>query len=782
MSTISEPMKRIKSASEKPSRAKSPKKTARRTKPKEYAVPSIDLLSIAIRRRALIALSCFLGLLTGSAYYLLATPKYESRAEIMLLHNDSTALASPVNGGKEGISQDLLATHMNLIQSHRIVNEALESNQLKNLPSIAEKVTETVTPVDYVCENLYVTRGGKGAARNAHTLSIAFRHTDRNDCEAMVSAIVSEYQNFVTTKFKDINEEAVKLINTARIELDGEIEELNARYRDFRNSAPLISTNNRNIHEMRYQDIATEMSQLTISLDETKGRMRLVLDGLKRLDESAHPLEKLSLIDERSAARLGILVSVERGQAQTAAFQALQPERTAGVTTEYSKLLELKTRLTNAKVNYGSRHPQVQELETQIEEIQKFLNQRKADLGISDEEKSLTADDVMNAYLRLLKEDISVMEQRLQDLDRQRQEAERDAKDLVRYELENDDLIRRRERQESLYDTVVSRLKDINMRQDSTSIIQEVIQEPTFGERVSPSGLIAAVIATLAATFFAGFSVFVAEFTDKQIHTVEELEELYGANVIGQIVDFSRDSGTKSLMKRLRVERSSLSPELIAFHDAKNTISEAIRTVRTQTLFNLGPGGQILAISSPQQGDGKSTITSNLAISLACSNKKVLLIDCDLRRPNIHKLFGLSDQHGLTDVCLNQLDLNDCLKSTLIENLTIMTSGGIPDNPSELLSSARFSELLQSCRSQYDIVVLDCPPLLPVADPSIIAPLADGLLLVTKTDAESLVKSQECHRIISRLDCKLIGIVINCTKLLGPGYYSRYQAYYQQTS
>ncbi len=783
MSIISEPIKRKKHVGAKPVRTKKPptsdKPTASTLRDKAQ---QIDLLAILKRRQTLIMGSGLAGLLIGLAYYFLLTPKYESRSELMLLQNDSARLASHAANGSDSISQDLLATHMNLIQSQRIINQALINHSLTGAPSLVEKITDDETMVDYVIDNLYVTRGGKGAARNAHTLKVAFRHTDVEDCTKVVAAIVEEYQAFVSTKFKDINEEAVKLINTARLELDQEIEKISDEYKEFRNSSPLISQDSSNIHEVRYLDISNEMSTLTMKIDETKGRLNLVLEGLKRVDVQTHPLEKLSLIDEGSAERLGIMVTVESGQAQTATFQALQPQRAAGAETEFSKLLELKTRLTNARVVYGPKHPQVQELETQIQEIEGFLSKRKAELNIDDEVHVIRTDDVMNAYVRMLRNDIFVMEQRLTDLNKQQLEAETAAKDLVRFELEDDDLTRRRVRMESLYDSVITRLKEINMRQDTTGIIQEVIEEPTVGERVSPSELIAVIVTVLATMFLAGSSVLVAELMDQRIYSLDELEELYGTSVIGQIINFAQHEPTQTLMKQLQQSNGPVAPALIAFHDAKNPISEVVRTIRTQTLFNLGRKGQILAVTSPLQGDGKSTITANLAVSFASTGKRILLVDCDLRRPTVHTIFGLGNEYGLKDVCTLASSIDDCLQSSAIENLTVLTSGGIPDNPAELLSSERFSNVLLMLRQQFDIIILDCPPVLPVTDPSIIAPLADGLLLVTGMDSESLVKSRECQRVLSRLDCDLVGIVVNRSILHSPGYYKKYQGYYQAKS
>ena len=622
---------------------------------------SIDILAILSRRKGLVILAGLLGVVVGACYFLFLPPTYESKAQILLMQNDSGAIAANMQNG-ESISEDLLATHMSLVQSKRIVGEALKAGGLEELPSIAEELDEDETPVDYVIDNLYVTRGGSGSARGARVLSIAFRHKIPEECQTIVAAIVEQYRLFVESKFKDINEEAVRLINTARVELENEIEELSEDYRKFKSESPIMASTSGgpNIYAQRYEELAAKLSTLETNIDESRGRLELVNTGLELLrDTEGRELEKLALIDERNAERLGILVTVDRGEAQTAEFLAAQPGRMAVATAESSSILALKAKLREATDEYGANHPTVRTLETQLKEMQEFVDSREGKLGLDANQKPLTPDDVMKAYVNLLENDLRALEKQKSDLEKQMAHAETDAKSLISVELEDEAKLRELDRHEALYNSVVERLRDINMQQDSTSLIQEEIASPEVGEKVSPKGAIAAAIALLTTLVTSGALILVAELRDNRIRTTQELETIYESRVLGQIPDFDANAESRQQIRKSARSGSLLSPQLFAFHDPQSRISEIFRGVRTQLLFSLNGINKVIAVTSPHQGDGKSTVTANLAISLAKASRSVLLIDCDMRRPSLHRTFGVPNKAGLVDALKPGSSLED---------------------------------------------------------------------------------------------------------------------------
>jgi polysaccharide biosynthesis transport protein len=741
----------------------------------------LDLLAILGRRKMIIGASAVFGALIAISYMLLMPPLYQSQSRMLLMRSDAASLATRTDTANELISQDMLATHMSLIQSPRIVGEALVKAGLTELASLVEAAGDK-SPSRYVLSNLYVTRGGKGNAKNSHTLTVAFRHINPEDSRLVVEAIVEQYQLFVATKFRDINKEAVELINTARLDLEKQITELSGGYQKFRMDSPLITSDGGggNIHEQRFQELASEIDSVTMAIDENVGRLELVKAGLEHMNEKGRPaIEKLTLIDEKNAIRLGVLVSVERGDARTASFLALQPERAVGAQTEYNSLLALKSKLSQASRDFGPNHTEVRDLQLQINEMEKFLAGRQSALGVIDEIPQLKPDDVMSAYMSLLETDVVALKQRKTDLEKQMILAEKESKNMIRYELEDQELLTKIHRTEALYDSVVTRLRDINMQQDATALIQEEIEEPKIGELVSPNVNTAAVIAMLLTAGISACSILIAELSDKRLRSTDELEEIYHSRVLGLLPNFESEEHCKELMRKTRKSKSPVAASVIAFHAANDPVSETIRSIRTQLIFELGDK-RLIAITSPNQGDGKTTITANLAVSLAISGKTVLVIDCDMRRPSVHSHFGLSLESGLADVLERNIEWENTIQAGPINNLSIMSAGHVSSRPAELLSDNIFGEVLEALKNKYDLVILDCPPILPVADPAIIAPLADGVILVSYLDEHSVPKAKHCQRVLDSTGTQLIGIVVNRSQLKSDGYYQEYKGYYKE--
>ncbi|WP_062051732.1 CpsD/CapB family tyrosine-protein kinase [Bacillus sp. JCM 19034] len=213
---------------------------------------------------------------------------------------------------------------------------------------------------------------------------------------------------------------------------------------------------------------------------------------------------------------------------------------------------------------------------------------------------------------------------------------------------------------------------------------------------------------------------------------------------------------------------------LIADTDKRSPIAEQYRTIRTNIEFSsVDEQLKTIAITSSGPGEGKSTTSANLAVVMAQNGNRVLLIDADLRKPTMHYTFKTINTHGLTSVLTKQEELAEACQETKIENLTILTSGPIPPNPSELLNSKMMEITLSKATEMFDIVILDTPPVAAVTDPQIIASKVDGTILVTssgKTDKEQLVRTKE---LLTKAKAKILGVVLN-NKEVNEGQYYYY--------
>lgn len=219
----------------------------------------------------------------------------------------------------------------------------------------------------------------------------------------------------------------------------------------------------------------------------------------------------------------------------------------------------------------------------------------------------------------------------------------------------------------------------------------------------------------------------------------------------------------------------TLKRRLLAHNSPKDPVAEQYRTIRTNIQFsNVDQDIKTIVVTSSGAEEGKSTTTSNLATVYAQQGLKVLLIDADLRKPTGHYTFRLENHIGLTNVLTRQSTLAQAVQESEIPHLSVLTSGPIPPNPSELLASAQMVELLKEMKEQFDMIIFDTPPILAVADAQILANQVDGTILVVssgKTEKDAALKSKE---LLSNAQGKLLGVVLNNRKVEEGNYYYYY--------
>ncbi len=212
--------------------------------------------------------------------------------------------------------------------------------------------------------------------------------------------------------------------------------------------------------------------------------------------------------------------------------------------------------------------------------------------------------------------------------------------------------------------------------------------------------------------------------------------------------------------------------QLNAFTNSKLPIAEQYRQIRTNIQFSsVDQEIKSIMITSPESGDGKSTTAANLAIVFAQQGKPVLLVDTDLRIPSVHFPFNVSNMNGLTSVLTKKISLEHAINNTFIPNLSILTSGDIPPNPSELLSSKSMGKLMEELKGKYEYIIYDTPPMLAVTDPQIIANKCDGVVMVVlsgKTQKEHALKAKE---LLESAKSRLLGVVVNGVESSNKEYY-----------
>lgn len=220
--------------------------------------------------------------------------------------------------------------------------------------------------------------------------------------------------------------------------------------------------------------------------------------------------------------------------------------------------------------------------------------------------------------------------------------------------------------------------------------------------------------------------------------------------------------------------------KLISVNKPKSPISEAYRGIRTSIEFsNIDEQIKTITVTSTRQNEGKSTVIANLAVSFANLDKKVLILDGDLRNPSVHKMFGVSNIKGVTDILVSNKKFAECVHCTDVENLHVLTGGAIPPNPSEMLSSKKMKDFVESMKEYYDYIFIDAPPIGIVTDAGIISTYTDGCIFVVSANEADVEHIKIAKEKLDSIGANILGTVLNKMEVTGTDNYY-YNYYYQE--
>ncbi len=276
-------------------------------------------------------------------------------------------------------------------------------------------------------------------------------------------------------------------------------------------------------------------------------------------------------------------------------------------------------------------------------------------------------------------------------------------------------------------------------------------------------------------------AVFLLEYMDTSLKSSDEISRFLQIPLLGEIPKIDVGKPTRKwlgfLPGTIISKEEAYSSRIIAHFDPKDPIVESYRNIRTSLLFTFTSGDplQAFVISSPNPSEGKSLTTSNLATVFAQSGKKTLIIDTDLRRPVIHKIFGLPKSPGITDVLVGQTDWNEAIHQTDIDNLFVLPAGTSPPNPGEMIGSPRMTEILDILKENMDYVILDTPPVVAAIDAAVLGAKTQGIILVLNMEETKRDSAKFSIEQIQRAGSKVLGGLLNNVDVN-----RRYGYYYNQ--
>lgn len=416
-----------------------------------------------------------------------------------------------------------------------------------------------------------------------------------------------------------------------------------------------------------------------------------------------------------------------------------------------------------------------------------FSEQLQADQAAryADSKQNLTDKmNVLDQQIQTTSGDLAIVEQKIQDdnttltalfgqdttkftqaeLDQRASLIQQTQSNLQSKENEQTQLQTSLESSRASYSVLVQSYESIRLAesQSSSGILLEdpaVSPEKPIQPQPIRSGMLAGVVGLMLG---AGI-VFLIEYLDDSLRDPQEITRKWGIPILGMIVTFNAQNGD----------------ELITEKQPRAPVSEAFRSLRTNLQFaSIASPIHTLLVTSPSPQDGKTTIVGNLACVFAQGGHNVVIVDADLRKPRVHKVFQLQNRLGLTEQFIHpQENLDGAIQPTEVKNLHVLTSGSIPPNPSELLGSQRMEEIVQALKAQYELVIIDTPPALVVTDANVLANRTDGVLLVispklTKRSAIKFAVEQ-----LAQVNANIVGVVLNGVDVKRSRY-SYYRGYY----
>ncbi len=503
-----------------------------------------------------------------------------------------------------------------------------------------------------------------------------------------------------------------------------ELEKAQAKLQEFKRKNNILSMS----YEKQQSSIGSRKQSVNEKLVEVRNELssqRALLSQLRQMQESDQ--------DRRAIASL-----VENESLKT----ALRRES------------ELESKLSQLKAKYLDRHPEVQAVSAELETVRDNI----------EEHISRIQQSVQNRVSLLQKK----RQNYRQDLDSIRSELF----ELDKLGQQYNQLTNRKENLKELYDTVLKRASELNINSSFNADNIEILERATVPETpFSPSLTFNLAIALFMGLGLGTGTVLVLESLDTTVKSHSDVEEIASRPVLADLPVLK-----KNVLEGL--DQLGDSPaDLITHLAPKSSFSEGMKRLRTNLTF-MSPDepARKLLVTSSSPKEGKTTVTTNLGIASAQSGLETLLVGTDMRRPRLHKAFGLENDLGVTTAVTSDRSPLEFVQNTVVERLDVLPSGEVPPNPSELIHSSRFEEVVDVLGKKYDRVIFDSPPLAAVSDSLVLSQIAEGVLLVLeagKTRREVLERSVEQ---LEGVGAPFLGFVFNKVSVDERAYYG-YSSY-----
>ena len=724
---------------------------------------SFDILGALLRRKFVILLLAILGALFGWLHHAKQPDVFSSWLKLMVWTN-SAPLTIDGDRVRKSVS---LNKQQNLISSEMVLGQAVKNGNLNVGVSDLKKML-TISSIAKSDDTLVLTCDGPNAEKLPNILN----------------AIVTAYKAVLKSNSRNEKESAEDLIEKLRVEIDHSKNVAEKRYLELISKVGEVgpateSGDFTNPHALQLMQLKTELNKSRRSYKDILSRINTIHSSLYSNDTNR---KKILALEARKFLGLSDVVDSDNDRNRQIA-SSIQVSGTQRIYALEQRIAELEIEENRLSRIFGPAHRSLEHARAQIkfwrdklasvqleqkqhaEELPSEVAVADSDLRKREEQRWITLYSVaLDRERERLAANVSSIEE---DLKITEQEAAKITQEVAEINV----LKRQIDEKSRAVRAIIDQLTEIKVLKESDktdSIRVEKIDEPKTGRKIGPVFAKNIGYGTFLGLLFGTVLALMIDKMDMSFRTPSEIIDELGVPVIGKIPKIGALS---------QVAKGQGTPTLVTAHKAGSSASEAFRAARTAVFFaSQNNRYSTFLVTSPSPGDGKSTVASNLAISMAQTGKSVVLIDADFRRPRIHQYFDHPIEPGSVNVLNGELELDEAIIPTFQPNLSVLSAGGRPKSPGELVTSVEFRELIDELRSRFDYVLIDSPPLLPVADSTVMASMVDGVYMVMRIRKGVRVSATSAKDKLDQVNANVLGVIVN--GMDQNPHYSEYGYYY----
>jgi capsular exopolysaccharide synthesis family protein len=727
---------------------------------REEEIDIRDYVRVVLKRKWTIIALLAIAVITATVKGFTAIPVYEATTRLIIEKENPNVVSIQEVMAVDASGGDYYQSQYKIIKSRTVAREVIRRLQLEKSEEFFPK------PKDDFISNL--RRSVRQTIAFWKDSIVSLLKTEKKDVPSAASEAYEQDSGLVSSFVGRVNVEPLKGSRLVDVSFQAKNPVLAAKIVNTLANAYI----DQNL-EIKLAAVKDAVRWLHERIEEERTRVEKAEEALLRYKEKHHIITDFSSDTERITAQKLAQLNAKvveaqstRVEAETRYKQAKALEGNPDMLDSIPEVLqnelirqiksmevELYKRMSELSKKYGQKHPRMVAIQSELKTLQKRRIQ----------EVNRVINSLRNEYLVALAREKSLKV----SLATQKKESLQLNQKAIEYGV----LKREADSARHMYELLVKRFKETTVTEDMRTGNIRIIDRAEVPKGPVNIKKKRMMLLAIIVSLFVGIGLaFFFEYLDNSIKIPEDVSQYLKIPYLGHTPLFSMESKGKP--------DEDVNPELTTSHSPLSAASESYRGIRTNILFSSAESApQVILLSSARPLEGKTITTANLAVTFSLADSRVVILDCDMRKPKMHKLFGASKDCGVSNLLEGSSDLGEAIFHTRIPNLDIIPCGPIPPNPSEILGSTRMVSLLNELRNRYAYILIDSPPTTAVTDPVVLSKSVDGVLLVIRAGetAKEIVQSSIAQ--YRAIGVRILGAVLNGVNMARNGYY--YYQYYR---